>query len=432
MALRGRLARMRSPLFANLPSRLLRSRDSKVLEKDINDDVIPRDAHIEGLREVVNAACFSSILDKSEEDGISFLMRETEGISDISITIRDIPDLALRYLIIDHYDAKQARRVRTLSIRGTRNFKNLRTVVQTRYIYDELLGINIHSGFFSVYEAIREDYVEWACAQENKRVRARVRGSEGSALPLIAPEVMEVTGHSLGGAVACLLSAALRVKGFTVNRVTTFGMPKFTDMIGSMRMLFLLEDIDFERVQHVYDPIGRVPITGPRRDSYAHPSTGRLLLLEPVRQRRRKGRKAQEATVLDEEYDDEYDDDSMDDIDDDDGDDDEEQEDVGDIHDGNGKSMSATQDRNVVARMQRQRPTRDPMTMLRTFNRRDRRGPNKFVLKPHRLLTDEYADKRARKLLRDARKFTLEVHYMYVYRDLLKSIRDGMSEQATL
>ena len=48
-----------------------------------------------------------------------------------------------------------------------------------------------------------------------------------------------LTGHSLGGAVAVLLAAALSEDGYGVQRIITFGQPKVTTAAGVQRLNYL-------------------------------------------------------------------------------------------------------------------------------------------------------------------------------------------------
>jgi hypothetical protein len=71
--------------------------------------------------------------------------------------------------------------------------------------------------------------------------------------PLFSPRSFY---HS-SGAVSCLLAAALQGRGYSIDHVTVFGTPKFTDKKGAVR---LVETLPIERVEHVMDPVSIAPM----------------------------------------------------------------------------------------------------------------------------------------------------------------------------
>ena len=356
------------------------------------------------LDELINHACFSSILDRSAEEGIEYLLCETKGMSDITIVPRELPNVGGKYLVITFFDETRGERRRVISVRGTSNFKNFQGLLKTRYTEDESLGIRIHSGFFAVYTAILNDFLTWSAEDLVKKQRKEDNGFTTPA----TPKKLVLTGHSLGGAVACLLAAALSTRGVQVEQVTVFGMPKFTDMIGSMKLSFLLDDIKFYRVMHLHDPVSRVPVTGPTKDAYCHPACGRLVAIEPPTP--------------------------------------EEKED-------NTDAVSITEAPTKVPRTEIsdrlrellqlsrnlpnlpelsgvQLPTLDPMTVIQTFNwRRPLVKPDtdKPDFSGHTLICGRDAEVRTRDLFKDVPKFSLDTHYMHYYRTCLQTIRDSQN-----
>lgn len=118
-----------------------------------------------------------------------------------------------------------------LAVRGTDNFKNV--LYDVRVAPHRVEDIPVHRGF---EKAAREVY-DW--------IRA--------TLPTGSP--LYLTGHSLGGAVAVLLSEALLQDGYRVLRCFTYGQPKVTTVEGlpAFRHLPLL------RVVHAQDPIPTLP-----------------------------------------------------------------------------------------------------------------------------------------------------------------------------
>lgn len=75
---------------------------------------------------------------------------------------------------------------------------------------------------------------------------------------------MKLTGHSLGGAVAVIVAAKLKLRGYNVGKVTTFGAPMITDARGAAH---LREMVNVMRVTHERDPVPLTPLTRTKRFS---------------------------------------------------------------------------------------------------------------------------------------------------------------------
>ena len=104
-----------------------------------------------------------------------------------------------------------------LTVRGTADKKNWAEDLQIKIRSDRTTNIPVDSGFDSVAQAIYND-----------------------AKPYLKPGYKTyVAGHSLGGSVAALLSVYLIEGGYSVQRVVTFGQPKFTTAAGVQRLGFL-------------------------------------------------------------------------------------------------------------------------------------------------------------------------------------------------
>lgn len=99
-----------------------------------------------------------------------------------------------------------ANQQQTLSIRGTAEKPNVWEDIETTLIADSILSIPLHRGFQEDAKAVFSD----AAPYLRKDLRLRVNG------------------HSLGGAVAVIVAAYLLEEGYTIERVVTFGQPKFT------------------------------------------------------------------------------------------------------------------------------------------------------------------------------------------------------------
>jgi Lipase (class 3) len=95
-----------------------------------------------------------------------------------------------------------------LFCRGTTLSVDIFTCLQSWMVYDNDLECRIHQGFRNQADRILQD-----------------------VLPLLAPPTdrratIHVCGHSLGGAVACILAVKLQKRGYRVTRVTTVGEPR--------------------------------------------------------------------------------------------------------------------------------------------------------------------------------------------------------------
>lgn len=119
-----------------------------------------------------------------------------------------------------------------ISIRGTANTENAMVNVSLKLKVDADTGVALHEGF----------------AHVAKQVYAEVK-------PLLIPGYkIDVTGHSLGGAVAVILAVFLDLDQFDVDQVVTFGQPKVTNAAGAR----LVQHLDILRI---VDPRDVVPLT---------------------------------------------------------------------------------------------------------------------------------------------------------------------------
>jgi len=126
-----------------------------------------------------------------------------------------------------------ANRNQTLSIRGTAQKPNVWEDIETALLPDNILDIPLHRGFKDVATAIHDN-----------------------AVPYLRKDLpLRVTGHSLGGAAAVIVAAYLESEGYTVERVVTFGQPKFTTEKPPVPQLFSV----FTRVVNELDVVPMVP-----------------------------------------------------------------------------------------------------------------------------------------------------------------------------
>ena len=108
-------------------------------------------------------------------------------------------------------------RTQTITVRGTADKINRKEDFNTRIRSDRKLDIPVDSGFDDVASAVYADMKPF----------------------LKTGYKTYLTGHSLGGAVVCILAIALSEDGHTVQKIITFGQPKFTTAAGVQRLGFL-------------------------------------------------------------------------------------------------------------------------------------------------------------------------------------------------
>jgi triacylglycerol lipase len=104
-----------------------------------------------------------------------------------------------------------------VTVRGTADKKNVSEDFDISVRTDRKTDIPVHAGFDKDARAVYAD-----------------------AKPYLKPGYrIAITGHSLGGAVAALVGIYAIEDGFTVERVVTFGQPRFTTAAGVSRLGFL-------------------------------------------------------------------------------------------------------------------------------------------------------------------------------------------------
>ncbi len=123
-----------------------------------------------------------------------------------NVIVRDLPESDGRYFIyFNHAD-----RAQTIAIRGSVNMQNTWADIDSLKIFDPRLKIFLHTGFKRATDELYADTVRFL----RKDYKTRI------------------TGHSLGGAMACILMMDLLHDGVPVDQVVTFGQPKVTNEKG--------------------------------------------------------------------------------------------------------------------------------------------------------------------------------------------------------
>jgi triacylglycerol lipase len=143
-----------------------------------------------------------------------------------------------------------------LAFRGTQTVGDVKLDARYTHHRDTVLEIYLHQGFSNAADEL---------------------------LPLVLPHLRQgyetiLTGHSLGGAVAAVMSLHLEAQGYTV-RAQTFGQPKVTNIEGAR----MHASLNLTRFVNGRDPVPLVPPVdwkpgGGRGGSFAH--FGREVLLE--------------------------------------------------------------------------------------------------------------------------------------------------------
>jgi hypothetical protein len=125
-----------------------------------------------------------------------------------------------------------------ISIRGTSNIENTMVNISLKLTLNKDFGVSLHKGF----------------AYSAKQIYAELK-------PFLVPEYkINVTGHSLGGAVAMILAMYLETDQFNVNQVVTFGQPKVTNLFGAdkfqqMNIIRVVAPDDLVPLVPLFDPL---------------------------------------------------------------------------------------------------------------------------------------------------------------------------------
>lgn len=133
------------------------------------------------------------------------------------------------YLITDHQN-----KVQIIVARGTDNIENVIVDLKLHLEPDPDLSLPLHRGFANAAKAIYKD------------VRVLLKKEY----------TIQTTGHSLGGAIAVILSMYLDQNGYNMGRIITFGQPKVTNLSGAEKFQHL-------QIIRVVTTLDLVPIVPP-------------------------------------------------------------------------------------------------------------------------------------------------------------------------
>jgi len=132
--------------------------------------------------------------------------------------------------------------------RGTTLLSDVLTCLQTLFVNDEELECNVHYGFNCHANRIVEDVIPLL-------VPPKSDNRSGVA-------TIEVCGHSLGGAVACLVAAKLAKRGYIVTMVTSLAGPRLCKGKRDRETLQNLLPAQTIRIEDDLDVVSYLPPTG--------------------------------------------------------------------------------------------------------------------------------------------------------------------------
>ncbi len=159
-----------------------------------------------------------------------------------TIRISSPGDTDVRYFLEQDDKAK----TQIITVRGTADQKNFSEDLNITVRTDRQADIPVHAGFDRAARAVYNDVKSYL--KRNYKTY--------------------VTGHSLGGAVAALVTIYAIEDGFMVERVITFGQPRFTTAAGVQRLrLPLIRVIDENDMVPMLPP---ATATDPKFGPYEH------------------------------------------------------------------------------------------------------------------------------------------------------------------
>lgn len=161
-------------------------------------------------------------------------IRTSVASSNYTLTLfHTFPDTQISFLLATNEMTK----TQVISVRGTSNIENAMVDIYLKLIVDKKTGVALHHGF----------------SVAARQVYAKLK-------PLLKHDYkIDVTGHSLGGAVALILAMYLDADQFEIEQVTTFGQPKVTNISGASK----IEHINVVRVVTPSDLVPLVPLFDP-------------------------------------------------------------------------------------------------------------------------------------------------------------------------
>lgn len=205
-------------------------------------------------KDIANAAKYSLLTYSDDQDYI-----EKNGWKKISIERKKRLFESQKTVLLIRVNEQE--KVVEIAIRGTSNLDDALVDLDAASTFDQKLGFRIHSGFAflaaEIIEAIKNEYLTETILKNYS---------------------FKLYGHSLGGAVAAIVSMHLHQDGAMIKNVITFGAPRFTTNEGS-RKYQLLNQVTY-RVVRCDDVIPFLPppnFFGWSKENYQ--ANGNILLL---------------------------------------------------------------------------------------------------------------------------------------------------------
>jgi len=153
-------------------------------------------------------------------------------------------DMAQRECYYLYYEIKpNGHTKQEIFCRGTTLLVDVLTCLQSWFVYDEELGCHVHHGFKKHADRVVED-----------------------VLPLLAKpsdfSTVEVSGHSLGGAVAMLVAVKLKKRGYRVTNVLSVAGPRLCRGYKDRDILERLLPKQCIRIENDLDLVPYLPPSG--------------------------------------------------------------------------------------------------------------------------------------------------------------------------
>jgi pimeloyl-ACP methyl ester carboxylesterase len=128
--------------------------------------------------------------------------------------------------------------------RGTTLLIDILACLSFWMVYDKELECRVHLGFRNQADRILQDIEPLLSPASDKRT------------------TVEVSGHSLGGAVAYIIAAKLRKRGYRVTRTTAVAAPRFCANESSAERIESLLPLDNLRIENEIDFVPFLPPFG--------------------------------------------------------------------------------------------------------------------------------------------------------------------------
>jgi len=165
--------------------------------------------------------------------------------------ISNIPEINIGYYLLVNEKAHE----QIIVIRGTSNIENAIIDASVKLVKDPVAGVLLHEGF------------SYAASRVYRDIKPMLKNDY----------TVNTTGHSLGGAVASILTMYLHAEGIKSNMTITFGQPKITNVTGAdhyraLPILRVVTPNDMVPVVPPFDPTNMNDI-----NIYWHPGTELLL-----------------------------------------------------------------------------------------------------------------------------------------------------------